>query len=404
MRCRSCNHKEFLEFISLKRQPPANAFLKEEDFDKEISYPLDVTCCKNCLLVQLTEESYIPRDKLFLDYAYASSISGGLRNHFTELANQLKSEFNPKIVVDIGSNDGVLLKPLLELGCEAIGVEPAANLAKQANVNGLTTLCSYFNKEIVDKIISDSGHADIVVASNVFAHLDEYHDIIENVKSLLSENGTYIVEVQYFADMIKDMTFDNIYHEHVLYYTIHSMINLFDKHNMNVYKVEKIPTHGGSIRGYISKTNNPRHHSVDDLLKEEKQNGIDDLHTLEKFNDQLQNNINEIRELFNRLSNEKKRIFGYGAPAKSSTMINSIGLDNSNVELIIEDSPLKQGLFTPGSHIPITGPEILQDETPDYLMIFAWNYADEIIAKVEEKHPNLNYIIPMPNLRVINHR
>lgn len=404
MRCRSCNHKEFLEFISLKRQPPANAFLKEEDFDKEISYPLDVTCCKNCLLVQLTEESYIPRDKLFLDYAYASSISGGLRNHFTELANQLKSEFNPKIVVDIGSNDGVLLKPLLELGCEAIGVEPAANLAKQANVNGLTTLCSYFNKEIVDKIISDSGHADIVVASNVFAHLDEYHDIIENVKSLLSENGTYIVEVQYFADMIKDMTFDNIYHEHVLYYTIHSMINLFDKHNMNVYKVEKIPTHGGSIRGYISKTNNSRHHSVDDLLKEEKQNGIDDLHTLEKFNDQLQNNINEIRELFNRLSNEKKRIFGYGAPAKSSTMINSIGLDNSNVELIIEDSPLKQGLFTPGSHIPITGPEILQDETPDYLMIFAWNYADEIIAKVEEKHPNLDYIIPMPNLRLINHR
>jgi len=404
LRCRSCNHKEFLEFISLKRQPPANAFLKEEDFDKEISYPLDVTCCKNCLLVQLTEESYIPRDKLFLDYAYASSISGGLRNHFTELANQLKSEFNPKIVVDIGSNDGVLLKPLLELGCEAIGVEPAANLAKQANVNGLTTLCSYFNKEIVDKIISDSGHADIVVASNVFAHLDEYHDIIENIKSLLSENGTYIVEVQYFADMIKDMTFDNIYHEHVLYYTVHSMINLFDKHNMNVYKVEKIPTHGGSIRGYISKTNNPRHHSVDDLLKEEKQNGIDDLHTLEKFNDQLQNNINEIRELFNRLSNEKKRIFGYGAPAKSSTMINSIGLDNSNVELIIEDSPLKQGLFTPGSHIPITGPEILQDETPDYLMIFAWNYADEIIAKVEEKHPNLNYIIPMPNLRVINHR
>ena len=164
MRCRSCNRKEFLEFISLKRQPPANAFLKEDDFDKEISYPLDVTCCKNCLLVQLTEESYIPRDKLFLDYAYASSISGGLRNHFTELANQLKSEFNPKIVVDIGSNDGVLLKPLLELGCEAIGVEPAANLAKQANVNGLTTLCSYFNKEIVDKIISDSGHADIVVA------------------------------------------------------------------------------------------------------------------------------------------------------------------------------------------------------------------------------------------------
>ena len=403
MKCRSCNKEEFLEFISLNSQPPANAFLKESDFGKEVLYPLDVTCCSNCLLVQLTDESYIPRDKLFLDYAYASSISGGLRNHFTELADKIKSEFNPKVVVDIGSNDGVLLKPLLELGCEAIGVEPAGNLAKQANNNGLTTICSYFDRDTVNKIISNNGKADIVVASNVFAHLDEYHDIIENVKRMLSENGTYIVEVQYFADMIRDMTFDNIYHEHVLYYTIHSMINLFDKHNMTVYNVEKIPTHGGSVRAYISEGKSPQQ-SVNDLIKEEKENGIDNLQTLEKFNDKLQKNIKEIRELFNRLNKENKRIFGYGAPAKSSTMINSIGLNNNSVELIIEDSPLKQGLFTPGSHIPITGPEILEKETPDYLMIFAWNYADEIIKKVEEKYSRMNYIIPMPELKIIQNK
>ena len=401
MKCRSCNKEEFLEFISLNSQPPANAFLKESDFDKEVLYPLDVTCCRNCFLVQLTDESYIPRDKLFLDYAYASSISGGLRNHFTELADKIKSEFNPKIVVDIGSNDGVLLKPLLELGCEAIGVEPAGNLAKQANNNGLATICSYFDKDTVNKIISDNGKADIVVASNVFAHLDEYHDIIENVKRILSENGTYIVED--FADMIRDMTFDNIYHEHVLYYTIHSMINLFDKHNMTVYNVEKIPTHGGSIRAYISEGKSPQQ-SVNDLIREERENGINNLQTLEKFNDKLQKNIKEIRELFNRLNKENKRIFGYGAPAKSSTMINSIGLNNNSVELIIEDSPLKQGLFTPGSHIPITGPEILEKETPDYLMIFAWNYADEIIKKVEEKYSRMNYIIPMPELRIIQNK
>ncbi len=400
MKCRSCNKEEFLEFISLNRQPPANAFLKESDFDKEVLYPLDVTCCRNCLLVQLTDESYIPRDKLFLDYAYASSISGGLRNHFTELADKIKSEFNPKIVVDIGSNDGVLLKPLLELGCKAIGVEPAGNLAEQANNNGLATICSYFDKDTVNKIISDNGKADIVVASNVFAHLDEYHDIIENVKRMLSENGTYIVEVQYFADMIRDMTFDNIYHEHVLYYTIHSMINLFDKHNMTVYNVEKIPTHGGSIRAYISEGKSPQQ-SVNNLIREEKENGIDNLQTLENFNKKLQNNIEQIRELFVKLKKDNKRIFGYGAPAKSSTMINSIGLDNSNIELIIEDSPLKQGLFTPGSHIPITSPDILEKEIPDYLMIFAWNYSDEIIKKVEDKYQKLNYIIPMPELRVI---
>ena len=400
MKCRSCNKEEFLEFISLNRQPPANAFLKESDFDKEVLYPLDVTCCRNCLLVQLTDESYIPRDKLFLDYAYASSISGGLRNHFTELADKIKSEFNPKIVVDIGSNDGVLLKPLLELGCKAIGVEPAGNLAEQANNNGLATICSYFDEDTVNKIISDNGKADIVVASNVFAHLDEYHDIIENVKRMLSENGTYIVEVQYFADMIRDMTFDNIYHEHVLYYTIHSMINLFDKHNMTVYNVEKIPTHGGSIRAYIAEGKSPQQ-SVNNLIREEKENGIDNLQTLENFNKKLQSNIEQIRELFVKLKKDNKRIFGYGAPAKSSTMINSIGLDNSNIELIIEDSPLKQGLFTPGSHIPITSPDILEKEIPDYLMIFAWNYSDEIIKKVEDKYQKLNYIIPMPELRVI---
>ena len=403
MNCRSCNKEEFLGFISLNKQPPANAFLKEDDFQKEISYSLDVTCCKNCLLVQLTDESYIPRDKLFLDYAYASSISGGLRKHFTDLAVKIKSEFNPKLVVDIGSNDGVLLKPLLELGCESVGVEPARNLAKQANDKGLETICSYFDKYTVDKIISEKRKADIVVASNVFAHLDEYHEIIENVKSLLSEDGTYIIEVQYFADMINDMTFDNIYHEHVMYYTIHSLINLFNKHEMNVYRVEKIPTHGGSIRVYISEEIEIQQ-SVIELINEERKNGIDKLQTMEKFNDKLQNNINEIRELFERLNKENKKIFGYGAPAKSSTMINSIGLTNENIELIIEDSPLKQGLFTPGSHIPIIGPEILEKETPEYLMIFAWNYADEIIKKVEEKYSKMNYIIPMPELRIIQNK
>ena len=403
MICRSCGKEEFLDFISLKKQPPANAFLKESDFNRERLYSLDVTCCKNCLLVQLTEDSYIPRDELFLDYAYASSISGGLRNHFTDLANKLKSEFNPKLVVDIGSNDGVLLKPLLEIGCNAIGVEPAVNLADQANKEGLETICSYFNKETVNKIITESGKADIIVASNVFAHLDEYHNIIENVKLLLSDSGSYIVEVQYFADMIEEMTFDNIYHEHVLYYTVHSIINLFKRHDMTVYKVDKIPTHGGSIRVYISHSKFQRENdeSVNKILNEEKQNGIDNLKTLEMFNDKLKNNIEEIRELFVELKRDNKRVFGYGAPAKSSTMINSIGLDNSNIELIIEDSPLKQGLFTPGSHIPITSSDILKTEIPDYLMIFAWNYSDEIIKKVEDKYQKLNYIIPMPELRVI---
>ena len=211
------------------------------------------------------------------------------------------------------------------------------------------------------------------------------------------------MEVQYFADMIEEMTFDNIYHEHVLYYTLHSIRNLFDRHGMNVYRVERIPTHGGSIRVYIAEKRDIEQ-SVVDLINQEKQNGIDDFKTMENFNNKLQGNMSEIRELFERLNKENKRIFGYGAPAKSSTMINSIGLNNKDIDLIIEDSPLKQGLFTPGSHIPITGPNVLEKEIPDYLMIFAWNYADEIIKKVEEKYSKMNYIIPMPELRIIQNK
>ena len=181
------------------------------------------------------------------------------------------------------------------------------------------------------------------------------------------------------------------------------MRNLFDRHGMNVYRVERIPTHGGSIRAYIAEKRDTEQ-SVIDLINQEKQNGIDDFKTMENFNNKLQGNMSEIRELFERLNKENKRIFGYGAPAKSSTMINSIGLNNKDIDLIIEDSPLKQGLFTPGSHIPITGPNILEKEIPDYLMIFAWNYADEIIKKVEEKYSKMNYIIPMPELRIIQNK
>ena len=406
MKCRLCNCEELKDFLSLNDQPPANAFLKKEDFNNERIYPLELTFCKKCLLVQLTDQSFVKRDNLFLNYAYASSISGGLRNHFNEFAHKLKESFpNANSVVDIGSNDGILLDPLLKLGFNAIGIEPASNLASIANKNGLVTICSYFEKETVEKIIDKIGNVDIITASNVFAHLDNYHDFIENVKLLLKEDGIFIFEVQYFADMLKELTFDNIYHEHVMYYTLHSIVNLFQVHKMNIIDVERIPTHGGSIRVYVSK-NRDRTHNQDvlDLLQEEKSNQIDNFQIMKEFSQKLDTNIQEIKSLVNKIRKEDKTIFGYGAPAKSSTIINSIGLNNKHIELIIEDSPLKQGLFTPGSHIPITSPDILLERKPDYLMIFAWNYADEIIKKIEEKYSKINYIIPMPELKIIKNK
>ena len=409
MKCRSCKSEELRDFLSLNNQPPANAFLKREDFNNEMSYPLELTFCSKCLLIQLTDQSYVERDNLFLNYAYASSISGGLRNHFNEFAHKLKKYFpNAKSVVDIGSNDGILLEPLLEMGFSAIGIEPATNLASIANKNGLDTLCSYFDKETVDRIIGKIGNADVIIAANVFAHLENYHEFIENVKLLLKEDGIFIFEVQYFADMLRELTFDNIYHEHVMYYTVHSLVNLFQIHKMNIIDIEKISTHGGSIRAYVSKSRDSRpteiNQNVFNLLQEEKSNKIGDFQIMEEFSSKLEINIQEIFNLVNKIGNENKTIFGYGAPAKSSTIINSIGLNNKHIELIIEDSPLKQGLFTPGSHIPITSPDILLEKKPDYLMIFAWNYADEIIKKVEKKYQPMNYIIPMPELKIVKNK
>ena len=404
MKCRSCESEELRDFLSLNNQPPANAFLKREDFNNERIYPLELTFCSKCLLIQLTDQSFVERDNLFLNYAYASSISGGLRNHFNEFAHKLKKSFpNAESVVDIGSNDGILLKPLLEIGFSAIGIEPATNLASIANKNGLDTICSYFDRKTVNKMINKTGNVDIITASNVFAHLENYHEFIENVKLLLNENGIFIFEVQYFADMLKELTFDNIYHEHVMYYTVHSLVNLFQMHKMNIVDIEKIPTHGGSIRVYVSKDSRPNQ-NVLSLLQEERSDQIGNFQIMEEFSQKLEINIQEINNLVNKICNENKTIFGYGAPAKSSTIINSIGLNNKHIELIIEDSPLKQGLFTPGSHIPITSPDILLERKPDYLMIFAWNYADEIIKKVEEKYSKTNYIIPMPELKIIKNK
>jgi 2-polyprenyl-3-methyl-5-hydroxy-6-metoxy-1,4-benzoquinol methylase len=387
----------------LRKQPPANSFLKPAEIHKEHRYPLDIIFCSNCTLVQLSDESYIDRDDLFLHYSYASSIAGGLRTHFEKLANIIAKDIPVNgLVVDMGSNDGVLLKPLKDLGIQAVGIEPASNLAEKANALGLETIGDYLNDKSIKIIISKYGHAEVVTAANVFAHLEDVHDFIEKVKLLLNEHGVFIIEVQYFADMIKEMTFDNIYHEHVLYYSLQSISVLLRKHKMNIFRVEQISTHGGSLRVHASKDTRDIEDNVSEIKELEKDMKLDQLQTYLSFANQLKARIHEIRDLLLNLKDQNKFVIGYGAPAKSSTMINSIGLDNSLIQYIVEDSPLKQGLLTPGSHIPIVSPDKIHDKLPDYIVIFAWNYAPEIIKKLEKyKNKGVRFIIPMPTVTTI---
>ena len=403
MNCRSCGSNQTTKFLSLRKQPPANSFLKPTEIHKEHRYPLDIIFCSNCTLVQLSDESYIDRDDLFLHYSYASSIAGGLRTHFEKLANIIAKDIPVNgLVVDMGSNDGVLLKPLKDLGIQAVGIEPASNLAEKANALGLETIGDYLNDKSIKIIISKYGHAEVVTAANVFAHLEDVHDFIEKVKLLLNEHGVFIIEVQYFADMIKEMTFDNIYHEHVLYYSLQSISVLLRKHKMNIFRVEQISTHGGSLRVHASKDTRDIEDNVSEIKELEKDMKLGQLQTYLSFANQLKARIHEIRDLLLNLKDQNKFVIGYGAPAKSSTMINSIGLDNSLIQYIVEDSPLKQGLLTPGSHIPIVSPDKIHDKLPDYIVIFAWNYAPEIIKKLEKyKNKGVRFIIPMPTVTTI---
>ncbi len=403
MKCRSCESKLVVKFLSLGRQPLANNFLNPDDVGKEPYYPLDLVFCKNCALVQLSEESYVPRDILFRHYLYASSISGGLRSHFEQLAKRIAEEKSNQLVVDIGSNDGVLLKPLKALGIKAVGVEPAVNLANTANEQGLDTINDFFSNNSVSTIVSRYGHADIVTASNVFAHLEDVHGFIENVKLLLNEHGFFIAEVQYLVNTINDMTYDNIYHEHVFYYSLHSLIQLFQRHNMRIFKAERISSHGGSLRIYVAKDDRTIDNSVHNMTDPERTMKIENLHTYQAFAEGLMKRIGDLRALFLELKQRRKLVAGYGAPAKSSTMINSVGLDVSLIRYIVEDAPLKQGLYAPGSHIPIVSPDMLEKNPPDYLVIFAWNYADDIMRKLEKlRSRGVEFIIPMPEIRIIN--
>jgi len=409
MKCRSCGSEQIEKFLSLGEQPLANNFLREKDFPNEKRYPLTLVFCKNCSLVQLSEDSFVSRETIFTTYYYASSVAVGLREHFEKLASDLTERYRlqggDKLVVDIGSNDGVLLKPLKELGVRAIGVEPALNLAKIANDAGLYTIPEFFTEEVAKEIAGQHGRADVVVSANTFAHLGDVHGFIEGVKILLKDDGVFVIEVQYMSDMIRDLTFDNIYHEHVFYYTIASLRRLFKIHGMGIFRAERISTHGGSIRVYVSRDNREIERSVVDLLNEEKAARLSNPSIYKAFARMVLGRLGEISNLILELNAQHKTIAGYGAPAKLSTLLNSIKIKKGlsfYIQYIVEDNPLKQGLYTPGTHIPIFGPKMLEKEMPDYLIIFAWNYANDIMKKCQKyKDMGTKFIIPMPKLEVV---
>lgn len=376
--CRCCGSHKLERVISLGMSPLANN-LKNSIDEKEELYPLEMNYCPSCHNCQLSV--VVPPQKMFDNYLYVSSTTASFRKHFEDAADKYMKEFNlcsDDLVVDIGSNDGIALKPLKEKGIRVVGIEPAKNVAEIANKNGIQTINSYCNQSTSGFVIKNYGKAKLVTASNVFAHGDGLSEIANAAFEMLEDKGVFIVEVQYLLDTMKDMTFDNIYHEHVNYWSVTSIVNFFKRLNLNVFKVEHVNTHGGSIRVYICKDSNRIDDSVNDFLNEEKRYGITDFKTYKKFGD----NIREIKKIvvnnFNKLKTEYKSIAAYGSPAKATTALNYFGIDNNYIDYTIEDNQMKVGKYIPGVNISIKNKEHCLNNQPNLVVVLAWNFFEVI--------------------------
>jgi len=374
--CRSCGGQNLKRFISLGYQPLANNLLESENQKDEL-YPLEVNFCTDCYNCQLS--CVVEPEKMFSNYLYMSSTGKSFVEHFERAAEKYIKELalskDKSFIIDIGSNDGIALKPFKTKGfCNILGIEPAKNLSDLANSQGIKTLNAFLNKDSIRKI---NQKVDLILASNVFAHNDGLKEMTECFADLIKDNGTIIIEVQYLLNTLQDLTFDNIYHEHVNYWSLLSLQNFFKLNNFVLFKAEKVNTHGGSIRVYISKDKNKKiDQSVNNLLNEEKKYGLDKFETYQEFEKKVEqlkaNFINNIE----KIKNKKEIIIAYGSPAKATTSLNYYGVNNQ-IDFIIEDNQLKQGKFLPGVKIPIKSKKEVKKKA-DHMIVLAWNFFDEI--------------------------
>tara|TARA_B100000700_G_scaffold6667_1_gene7041 strand:+ start:14505 stop:17048 length:2544 start_codon:yes stop_codon:yes gene_type:complete len=390
--CRVCGGG-FNHYLSLGLSPLANN-LNYKKNDSNDLYPLDLNFCKQCSNSQLSV--VVPPEKMFDNYFYLSSTSQQFRDHFVDIAKELKSDLklkNTSVVVDIGSNDGIFLNPLKNLGMNAIGVEPAKNVAKIANSKKLKTLPEYFSNKTVNKIIAKHGKADVVTAFNVFAHGDGLKDILRNTEDLLKKNGEFIFEIQYLLRTLKDLTFDNIYHEHVNYWCLLAIMNFFEDTQMKVYKVKEVDTHGGSLRVYATKNKDKRiHKSVGEYIKIEKRNKLDQYSTYLEFAEKVEDTKKQSLEMINKIKSEKKKIIGYGAPAKATTILNYFGLSDKDFLYTIDENALKQNKFIPGTDIQIKNIDDIKPNDYDYILVLAWNFFDVIKKNNQQYFENSEFI------------
>lgn len=401
--CRICKGADLTRILTLGDHPPVDNFITEAEIQNEKRYPLDVYFCTTCCLVQLLD--VVDEEELFHgDYAYFSSASKPLVEHFRSFAEDLKNEYLKEndLIVDIGSNDGVLLQFFKDT-YRVLGIEPSSNVAELAREKGIETLDGFFNVQMAKDIVEKQGKAKVVTANNVFAHIDNIDEIVSAVKELLTDDGVFVSESHYLLDLVSKREFDTVYHEHLCYYSIKPLMHLFERFGMEICDVRRVATHGGSIRVYARIiSNEPKSDSVLELLQLEEAAGLHTLFGFDSFQKDVDAIGKKLRDIVLGFRTEGKVVTAYGAPAKGNTLLNFCGFTANDISYITDTTPYKIGLRTPGSHIPVVSPDILKTQTPDYILLLAWNYRDFILEKEKAlRDRGAQFIIPIPHVEIV---
>jgi SAM-dependent methyltransferase len=404
--CRLCGSANVTLAFSLAPTPPANAFVSESEIAvTQETFPLDVFFCQDCTHVQLLD--VVDPRLLFEHYVYVSGTSPSFVRHFEEYSDfvaNLTDLPRGALVVDIGSNDGTLLRAFEQRhGARVLGIDPARNLAEAAAKAGIETLPEFFTAPLAEKLARERGPASVITANNVFAHVDDLGGVVDGVRSLLASDGVFVFEVSYLLDVVGDILFDTIYHEHLAYHAVRPLIPFFERHGMELIEAARVPTHGGSLRGIAQLRGGPRRRgpSVAEALALEQKAGLQKLSTYQALATRINALGRELAALLRDLKVQGKSIAGFGAPAKATTLMYHFGIGPELVDFIIDDSPLKQGLFTPGMHIPVLSARAISERRPDYLVILAWNFARPIIEKnAAFRERGGRFIVPVPKVEV----
>lgn len=402
-----CKSQNLFPFLDLGFHPPSDDFLTEEQLEnKEIHYPLKVLSCRDCGLCQL---SYVvPPELMFNEnYPYESSITRTLNEHFTSMGLHICQRFNlskNSLVIDVGSNVGVLLSAFKSKGMKVLGIEPSSNIAKTAIKNGINTINEFFSSDLTKKIQEKFGKAAVITGTNVFAHINNLDDFVKAANTLLIEDGIIVLEAPYLGTILEKLEYDTIYHEHLSYISLKPMIKFFKKLGWDVFDVEMQSIHGGTYRYYIGRKNKRKiSENISKFLNIEQESGIYLEKRLLKFGDEVASHKEELIDLLIDLKRQGKRIVGISAPAKGNTLLNYCKIGTEILDYLTERSFLKIGKYAPGSHIKIYSDDMLLKDKPDYALILAWNFANEIITNNKEfLKQGGKFIIPIPKPQIVD--